>query len=52
MELEQIQHKEEFKTARMQIRTTPSKSKWMKDNKVSPSLLFDVALTEFMEKNK
>ena len=37
---------EEMKSVRMQIRTTPKISKWMKENKVSPSLVFEKAAEE------
>ena len=41
---------EEMKSVRMQIRTTPKISKWMKKNKVSPSLVFEKAVEELMKK--
>ena len=54
IELEKVKKKdrEEMKSVRMQIRTTPKISKWMKKNKVSPSLVFDHALKELMKKEK
>ena len=54
IELEKVKKKdpEEMKSVRMQIRTTPKISKWMKKNKVSPSLVFDHALKELMKKEE
>ena len=43
---------EEMKSVRMQIRTTPKISKWMKENHVSPSKVFDHAVKELMKKEK
>ena len=54
IELEKVKKKdpEEMKSVRMQIRTTPRISKWMKKNKVSPSLVFEKAVEELMKKEK
>ena len=38
----------EMKSVRLQLRTTPKISKWMKDRKVSPTLVFDNAIKELM----
>tara|TARA_Y100000031_G_scaffold78943_1_gene86906 strand:+ start:70 stop:264 length:195 start_codon:yes stop_codon:yes gene_type:complete len=43
---------EEMKSVRMQIRTTPKISKWMKEHEISPSLVFDQAVEELMKKEK
>ena len=43
---------EEMKSVRMQIRTTPKISKWMKKHNVSPSKVFDHAVEELMKKEK
>jgi|TARA_B100002003_G_scaffold167952_1_gene156002 hypothetical protein len=50
IELEKVKKKgpEEMKSVRMQIRTTPKISKWMKENKVSPSLVFEKAAEGLM----
>jgi len=40
---------EEMKTVRMQIRTSPKISKWMKENDISPSLVFEKAVEELMK---
>tara|TARA_Y100000310_G_scaffold179615_1_gene179562 strand:+ start:38 stop:229 length:192 start_codon:yes stop_codon:yes gene_type:complete len=52
IKLEKVKKKdpEEMKSVRMQIRTTPKISKWMKKNKVSPSLVFEKAVEELMKK--
>ena len=52
IEIEKVKKKdpEEMKSVRMQIRTTPNISKWMKKNKVSPSLVFEKAIEELMKK--
>ena len=52
IEIEKVKKKdpEEMKSVRMQIRTTPKISKWMKKNKVSPSLVFEKAIEELMKK--
>ncbi len=54
IELEKVKKKdpEEMKSVRMQIRTTPKISKWMKKHKVSPSKVFDHAVEELMKKEK
>lgn len=52
IELEKVKKKdpEELKSVRVQIRTTPKISKWMKKNKVSPSLVFEKAIEGLMRK--
>lgn len=52
IELEKVKKKdpEEMKSVRMQIRTTPKISKWMKKNNVSPSLVFEKAIEELMKR--
>jgi hypothetical protein len=51
MELEEVQ-KDTKKDVILTIRTTRKNSKWMKDYNVSPSLLFEKALEELIEKTK
>ncbi len=51
MELKEIQ-KKELRSKGITIRTYPSYSSWMKDNKVSPSTLFNKALEEMMKKEE
>jgi len=51
MELNKIQ-KKELREKVITIRTYPSYSKWMKENNVSPSVLFNKALEEVMEQEK
>jgi len=52
IELEKVKKKdpEEMKSVRVQIRTTPKISKWMKKNNVSPSLVFEKAVEGLMRK--
>jgi len=45
MELNKVQ-KKELRSKVITIRTYPSYSIWMKENKVSPSMLFNKALEE------
>lgn len=54
IELEKVKKKdpEELKSVRVQIRTTPKISKWMKKNKVSPSLVFEKAIEGLMRKGE
>ena len=54
IELEKVKKKdpEEMKSVRMQIRTTLKISKWMKKNKVSPSLVFEKAKSKIQESFK
>ena len=49
MELKEVQNNKR-KEVIMTIRTTKENSKWMVENKVSPSLLFDKALEELKQK--
>ncbi len=51
MKIQEVQ-KIETKTVTISIRTYPSKSKWMRENKVSPNAIFDIALNELMKENK
>lgn len=51
MELEEVQ-KDTKKDVILTIRTNRKNSKWMKDYNVSPSLLFEKALEELIEKTK
>ena len=51
MELNEIQRKE-LRSKVITIRTYPSYSSWMKENKVSPSTLFNIALEELMNQEK
>jgi len=52
IDIEKVKKKnpEEMKSVRMQIRTTPKISKWMKKNHVSPSLVFDHTIKELIKK--
>jgi len=54
IDIEKVRKKDpdEMKSVRMQIRTTPKISKWMKKNNVSPSLVFEKAIEELMRKEK
>ncbi|MEA3329228.1 MAG: hypothetical protein U9Q06_00610 [Nanoarchaeota archaeon] len=54
IELEKVKKKDpdEIKSIRLQIRTTPKISKWMKKNKVSPSLVFEKAIEGLMGEEK
>jgi len=51
MELKEIQ-KKELREKVITIRTYQSYSDWMKENKVSPSILFNKALEELMKQEK
>ncbi len=51
MEIEKLQTREK-KTIPISIRTYPSKSKWMRENKISPNAIFDMALNELMNKKR
>ena len=51
MELNEIQ-KKELRSKVITIRTYPSYSSWMKENNVSPSILFNKALEELMNQEK
>jgi len=52
MEIHELQKAEELRSVVLTVRTYPSSSKWMRDNKVSPSKLFNKALEELMKKEK
>jgi len=43
---------EERRTIILSIRTTPSVSKWMADNNVRPSKVFNLAIEELMQEKK
>ena len=47
VELKDLQRKE-LREASISIRTFPSYTKWLKKNKVSPSILFNKAVEELM----
>lgn len=51
MEIKNIQRRER-KGKPITIRTYPSYCKWMSENNVSPTLLFNEALKELMKKGK
>lgn len=51
MEIKDIQRKE-LREKVITIRTYPSYADWMRENKVSPSKLFNLALEELMNKEK
>lgn len=52
MELKKVQRKKERKTRRLNLQTTERASNWMKENNVSPQLIFDQAVQELMTKEK
>ena len=54
IELEKVKKKdpEEMKSVRMQIRTTPKISKWMKKHSISPTLVFEKAVEGLMKKGR
>jgi len=54
IKLEKVKKKnpEEMKSVRMQIRTTPKISKWMKKNNISPSLVFEKAIEGLIREEK
>ena len=49
MDMKQVQ-REELRDKVITIRTFNSYSKWMKDNRVRPSKVFNTALKELMKK--
>ena len=51
MEIKDIQ-KKELREKVITIRTYPSYSSWMKENSVSPSILFNKALEELMKQGE
>jgi len=51
MEIQKIQRKEK-KSVMLSFRITPSESKYMRENNISPSLLFREALKELILTNK
>jgi len=52
MEIEDVKRpsKKVAKTVNINLKVTPQVSKWLKDNGVSPTLLFDKTVKEMMEK--
>ena len=54
MELKNVQRKTypEKKSKHVTIKCSPSDSRWMKKNNVSPSALFNVALDELKNKTE
>lgn len=51
MDLEKVRKPiNQKKVIKMTIRTTPLISKWMKENQISPQLVFDEAISELKEK--
>jgi len=48
MELKQITRTER-KTIRLNLRTTKSISKWMRENNVSPQKVFDLSMQELIK---
>ena len=51
MELKEIQKSpENIKSVILSVRTTPKLSKWMKENYISPSKLFNCAIEDLMNK--
>ena len=51
MEIKDIQRNEK-KTVRINLLIFPSVDKWLRDNNISPTALFDTAVKELMEKEK
>ena len=51
MEIKNVK-KEERKKVTITLRTYPSYSKWMKENEVSPSKVFNEAVKELIAKKK
>ena len=51
MEIKNIQ-KKETKSVTISVRTYKDYSKWMDENKVSPTALFNEAIEELMKKEK
>jgi len=49
MEIQDVK-KDERKKSNITIRTFPSYSKWMKENNISPTKIFNEAVKELMEK--
>ncbi|MCX8193753.1 MAG: hypothetical protein N3G19_00070 [Candidatus Pacearchaeota archaeon] len=51
MDLEKVKKQRNHrKIVKMTIRTTPMISKWMKENDISPQLVFDEAIKELKSK--
>jgi len=51
MEIKELQRPER-KEVMISVRTFPSYSEWLKENKISPTLLFNKAIEELRKKNK
>lgn len=51
MNIQDIQRKEK-KSETISIRTSKAYSKWMKDNRISPTALFNKAVKELIENQK
>jgi len=51
MEIKNIK-KKETRSVKITIRTYPKSSKWMKDNEISPSALFNEAVKELTASTK
>lgn len=52
VEIDNVKRKNLPKNVPISLRTDKETSKWMKDNKISPQLVFDEAIEELKEKNK
>ncbi len=52
MEIKNVQHTQEKKAIRLNLKTTFRASKWMKENNVSPQLVFDEGIKELMVQKK
>lgn len=51
MDIKKVQRdRPEKKSIPINLRITPTISKWLRDNKVSPQLLFDEAVKELQKK--
>lgn len=51
MKIQEVIRKER-KTIRISIRTSKEKSKFLKENNISPNTVFDKAVTELMKEKK
>ena len=50
MDIQNIQKTKERKSIALALRSYPSYCKWMKDNNISPTALFNEAVKELMKK--
>lgn len=50
MDIKDVKRKEQPKSVRLNLKTDKKASKWMKDNDVSPQMVFDKAIDELMKR--